>query len=164
MMEKNKISPTESCENCLFQSRIIQKYSEEIVDLQRQVSALSARLLKYESDPPAESLCVIKIENKSDDEFVCDQNSIQNVDDETDCKDFYSETSRDDNTDLPGNDYDTEGADPDDDDVNLSESEVKKVIKREKSSTRRMKKCKTCNEELSSSRALLRHNHEIHGK
>lgn len=166
-MEKNKKSPND-CENCAIQSRIIQKYSEEILDLQRQVSALSSRLIKYESDPPAEELCLIKIENKSDDEFISDQNTIpQNADDDNLCKDvsdFYSETSRD-NADQP--DYDNTDAEEAsanlDEDDDSSQSDTKKVVRSKKATTRKMRKCKTCDQEFSSSRALLRHNHEIHG-
>lgn len=161
-MEKNKkITSTSACEKCEMQSKLIQKYSEEIVDLQRQVSALSARLLKYETDPPTQVFCVVKMENKSDEESD-DHNSIQN-DDAIDIKDvaeFNSDTSRD---DFQDNEYDTEEANPDEEEEE-SEEEVKKEVRTKKSSARKMRKCKTCDEEFSSSRGLLRHNHEIHGR
>lgn len=160
-MEKSKrTTSTTTCEKCEIQSKLIQKYSAEIVDLQRQVSTLSARLLKYESHPPVETFCVVKMENKSDDES--DQNSVQNADETDDLKDvaeFNSDTSRD---GYPANEYDSDEENPDDDNES-SEEEVKKVVRAKKSTARKMRKCKTCNEEFSSSRGLLRHNHEIHG-
>lgn len=166
-MEKNKIATAATCEKCVIQSRIIQKYSEEIVDLQRQVSVLSSRLLKYEPDPPAQTLCQIKIEDKSDDEFVPDHNAMQSGDDEKDFKqdvaDGLSEESRDiDNDDIPDNDYEPNP----DENYDSSEVDVKDVVstKTTQGTSRKMRKCKTCNEEFSSSRGLLRHNHEIHGK
>lgn len=163
-MEKNKKATLASCEKCVIQSRIIQKYSEEIVDLQRQVSVLQSRLLKYESDPPAASLCAIKIEEHSDDEFIADHITTQNADDDNDCKedvaDCYSETSKEEN---PDEDYDTEEPNLDEN-YDSSEVDAKKKPASKKRTTRKMRKCKTCNEEFSSSRGLLRHNHEIHGK
>lgn len=169
-MEKNKKVTATTCEKCVIQSRIIQKYSEEIVDLQRQVSVLSSRLLKYEPDPPAQTLCQIKIEDKSDDEFVTDHNAMQSGDECDDEKDFkkdvadcFSEESRDiDNDDNPDNDYEPTP----DENYDSSEVDVKDVVstKARQGTSRKMRKCKTCNEEFSSSRGLLRHNHEIHGK
>lgn len=163
-MEKNKKATTaKMCEKCGIQSRIIQKYSEDIVDLQRQVSVLQSRLLKYESDPPAASLCVIKIEENSDEEFIADPNTVQNADDDNDCKedvaDCYSETSKEEN---PDNDYDTEEPNLDEN-YDSSEVDAKEKVVNTKRTLRKMRKCKTCNEEFSSSRAILRHNHEIHG-
>lgn len=169
-MEKCTKASTATCEKCVIQSRIIQKYSEEIIDLQRQVSLLSSRLIKYEPDPPVvesvESLCVVKIEDHSDDEFVTDSNAMHNADvDGNDCKDdvaadYLSESSRDENAD---HDYDTEEPNPEDNYSSSSEMDVKAAVGK-KGSTRKKRKCKTCDEEFSSSRALLRHNHEIHGK
>lgn len=165
-MEKYKKASTATCEKCVIQSRIIQKYSEEIIDLQRQVSVLSSRLLKYEPDPPVETLCVVKIEDNSDDEFVTDPNAVPDADDDNDYKDvahvaaeYFSESSREDNAD---NEYDTEEPNLEEN-YDSSELDVKEPAGK-KSTTRKKRKCKTCDEEFSSSRALLRHNHEVHGK
>ncbi|KAJ6638582.1 Zinc finger protein [Pseudolycoriella hygida] len=161
-MENNEKSGTDTCEKCIFQNRIIQKYSEEIVDLQRQVSVLSSRLLKYEPDPPIESLCVVKLENNSDDEFVSDLSVVRNSDDGNDCKDetadVFSESSRD---GLLDDEFDAEEANPDEN-SDSSEFEVKKKG-RAKKTTRKWRKCKNCEEEFSSSRGLLKHNHIVHG-
>lgn len=163
IMEKYKKASTATCEKCVIQSQIIQKYSEEIIDLQRQVSVLSSRLLKYEPDPPVETLCVVKIEDNSDDEFVTDPNAVPDADDDNDYKnvavEYFSESSREDNAD---HEYDTEEPNLDEN-YDSSELDVKEPAGK-KSTTRKKRKCKTCDEEFSSSRALLRHNHEVHGK
>lgn len=166
-MEKYKKTSTATCEKCVIQSRIIHKYSEEIIDLQRQVSVLSSRLLKYEPDPPVETLCVVKLEDNSDDEFVTDPNVVPNPDDDNDYKDvaadYFSESSRDDNVDQEADqEYDTE-PNLDENYDSSSELDVKQSTGK-KGTSRKKRKCKTCDEEFSSSRALLRHNHEIHGK
>lgn len=163
-MEKYKQNNKASCEKCVIQSRIIQKYSEEIVDLQRQVSVLSSRLLKYEPDPPVETLCVIKLEDNTDEEFLSIHDVVDKADeDENDCKDVavdsYSESSR--------GDFDPDyGEQNPDENSDSSESNVKKAISSKSISKnmRNMRKCKTCNEEFSSSRGLYKHHHEVHGK
>lgn len=164
-MEKYKKSSKASCEKCVIQKSIIQKYADEIVDLQRQVSVLSSRLLKYESDPP-ESLCMIKIEDNTDDEFLSITDVADKVDDENGFKhvavDSYSESSRGEFD--PDYGSDTREQNPDEN-SDSSEVNVKETIRAKRSSTlRKMRKCKNCNDEFASSRALLKHHHEVHGK
>lgn len=161
-MERN--IKNSACEKCAVQSKIIQKYSEDILDLQRQVSVLSSRLLKYEPDPPVEELCVVKMENNSDDDFISDDKSVQNADDDNDSKDiavnYFSESSRD---DFPDIEYEVAEVNADEN-RDSPEWDPNDKVRTKQDPSSRKRKCKTCDEEFSSSRGLLRHNHEVHGK